>query len=147
MPLNTSTISKLFLLLSFVGSTSAWSKNVKTDEILTNLGSIQIAAFKKSEAQLAHNALLKSYDICTISDAEFKRVFIVNIKKDRFDKVLFLTKKHYPDAFTATEKLSSLLGKEAAFPIQSQTLLAKKYDYHDGLLNAYSILHTHRNFF
>jgi len=147
MFLSSNKLIKLFLLLSFTTMTSASAKNVNIEEISENLAVIQIAAFKKSKALLHKNDLLYTFDICTISDREFHRVFVVNIKKDQFKKVLFLTKKIYPDAFSADEKLHDLLKNKREKMMQKKILLSRKSLYHDDLLNARSILQTHRNFF
>jgi hypothetical protein len=138
---------KFFLLLSFVSATSVLAKDIKTEEISMHMESIQLAAFKKSKTELDKKNFLTQYDTCTIFDGKFYRIFIVNIERNRFENLLFLTRKIYPDAFRGTKKIEDLLGKKRDDVHQSMPLLDQRIVYHDTLLNAHSILQTHRNFF
>ncbi len=144
---NSHKLKMIFLLLSFITMTSVWAKDIKLEEVSASLESIQLAAFKKSKAQLYKNNFLSQYDMCTISDGYLHRIFIVNIEKSQFEKVLNLTRKFYPDAFRGTKKLDKLLGNRRNLTPQSDLLAFQKKEHQETLLNVHSILHTHRNFF
>ena len=112
----------LVLLLSLGVTTSGLSKNVKKEEINTDLESIQVIAFKERKNILNQNRAFSAYDVFILSGDDLNRLFIVNIKKRDYQKVFKEIKKQYPTAFKATRKMKKMFQKKASKSIVAEDI-------------------------
>jgi len=138
----------ILLLLSLGSVTSVSAKNLKIEEILVDLDSIQVGAFKERKNILHQNQYFSHYNTFVEYGENFNRFYIVNIKKDDFLKVLAEVKKVNPSAFKATKKFKKLLKNTKMTQQKIQYKTPTKKRYHDsGFLNSETILKTRKKFF
>ncbi len=143
-------VSKTFtlLLLSFTAFTSVSAKNLKMEEISANFEAIQVGAFKERKNILHQNRLFSHYNTFIEYRNNFNIFYIVNIKKDDYEKILAEVKKSSPSAFSASKKIRKLLKNGTPiYSIVRKIKVKKNAHRNSKFLNSDTILKTRKKFF
>lgn len=136
---------KIVILIGFslLLSNSAFSKNIKIEQINPDLEVLQLGAFKKKKNILNKNMENLQVDFFMEKSDNWYRLFAVNIPKSDFKEIEKQIKKEFPTAFKAKYKIIKLLKNRP----ESASFNTPEI-YHDNTgLNTKSILKTRKKFF